>query len=295
MADTPHNPTPADETAVEAACDPGRLLAALERVISPRKRMMTAYSGGVDSTLVAAVARRVLGKTNAPAVIGDSLSLPRAELTDAHEVAGQLDFDLMVVSPGEQDDPGYQQNAGDRCYFCKTHLYRILQAKAGELGMAFIANGTNTDDLGDYRPGLRAADEAQVVSPLIEAGLNKAAVRLLADHLGLPNADKPAAACLASRIPYGTAVTPERLAQIEAAEAALHALGLTQLRVRHHEQVARIELSADQMQQVLDPNVRQVVIDAVKSAGFLYVAVDLEGFRSGSGNIALTVNATQPA
>ena len=265
-------------------------LARLEAVAGRYRRVLTAYSGGVDSTLVAAVARKVLGRENAPAVIGDSPSLPRAEFAQAKQLAQSLDLQLIVIAPNEQDDPGYQANAGDRCYYCKTHLYEQVQAYAVENGYTTIFNGTNADDLGDHRPGLVAADEAQVVSPLIEARLDKEAVRFLAQHLKLPNWDKPAAACLASRIPYGTEVTLERLAQVERAEAALHALGFVGLRVRHHDQVARIELPGDQMQQILDPSVRLKVASAVKKTGFLYVSLDLEGFRSGSGNVALTVS-----
>lgn len=277
----------------EMQYDPVDLLARLEAEVGRYERVLTAFSGGVDSTLVAVVARRVLGKTNAPAVIGDSPSLPRSEFAEAKDLARGLDLELVVIAPNEQQDPGYQANAGDRCYYCKTHLYEQLQAYAVERGYATIFNGTNADDLGDHRPGLRAADEAQVASPLIEAGLDKQAVRELARYLELPNWDKPAAACLASRIPYGTPVTPERLAQVEQAEAALRGLGFVGLRVRHHEQVARIELPTDQMQQILDPNVRLEVASAVKAAGFLYVALDLEGFRSGSGNVALTVSGVQ--
>lgn len=265
----------------------------LSAVIGGYDRALTAYSGGVDSTLVAVAARRVLGKEQAPAVIGDSPSLPRSELALAERIAEQLDLKLLVIRPTEQTDPGYIANAGDRCYYCKTHLYHQLQSCAADTGHAVIFNGTNTEDLGDHRPGLRAADEAQVVSPLVEAGLDKQAVRALAKHLGLPNWDKPAAACLASRIPYGTEVTPQRLAQVEAAEDALKALGFFGLRVRHHGQVARIELPTDQMQQMLDSSVRLGVANAIKSAGFLYVALDLEGFRSGSGNVALTVAGHQ--
>jgi len=271
------------------------LLDRLQAVIRPYGRALIAYSGGVDSTLVAVAARRVLGKDNAPAVIGDSPSLPRSELAQAKALAEDLDLGLIVIHPDEQQDPGYQANAGDRCYYCKTHLYEHLHAYATQHGYGIIFNGTNTDDLGDHRPGLLAADQAQVKSPLVEAGLDKDQVRLLARHLGLANADKPAAACLASRIPYGTAVTPQRLAQIEQAEEALKALGFVGLRVRHHEQVARIELPADQMQHMLDPNVRQKVAQAVKQAGFLYVSLDLEGFRSGSANVALTVGMLTPA
>jgi len=272
--------------------DPQQLLSRLTDAIAPRRAVLCAYSGGVDSTVVAAAARRALGKANAPAAIGDSPSLPRRELAQAIRVAQTLDVELMVVAPGEQADAGYQANAGDRCYFCKTHLYAVLQAAAAKRGVAYIANGTNTDDLGDHRPGLRAADEAQVISPLVEARIDKAGVRAIAQLLGLPNADKPAAACLASRIPYGTAVTPARLAQVEAAEDALHALGFSGFRVRHHDQVARLEVPLEQVPRLLEPGVRQQIVDAMKQAGFTYVALDMEGFRSGSGNAVLTVGAT---
>lgn len=265
------------------------MLERLEAVIRPHGRALTAYSGGIDSTLVAVAAHRVLGSQDAPAVIGDSPSLPRAELADARTLAEALGIQLVVIAPNEQEDPGYQRNAGDRCYYCKTHLYEHLHTYAKQHDFRIIFNGTNTDDLGDHRPGLVAADQAQVISPLVEAGLNKNDVRALAQHLQLPNWNKPAAACLASRIPYGTPVTLERLRQVEQAEAALKALGFTGLRVRHHEQVARIELPTDQLQQILETDVRLRVADAVKSAGFLYVSLDLEGFRSGSGNVALTV------
>lgn len=273
--------------------DVATLLRRLEDAVRPRGRVLTAFSGGVDSTLVAAVCRRVLGKAAAPAAVGDSPSLPRRELRAARELASQLDLELIEVMPGEADDPGYQRNAGDRCYFCKTHLYETLHGLAGRLRFDYIANGTNTDDLGDHRPGLRAADEAEVISPLIEAGLGKAQVRRLAEHLGLPNADKPAAACLASRLAYGTPVTRERLEQVERAEDALHALGFTGLRVRHHETVARLELPVDQLAQMMDEGTRRRVVDAVKSAGYTYITLDLEGFRSGSGNAVLTVGVSR--
>jgi len=268
---------------------PLQLLSHLEAIIRPYSRVMTAYSGGIDSTLVAVAAHRVLGPDNALAVIGDSPSLPRYELDQAVALAEQLGLSLRVVRPNEQDDPGYQANAGNRCYFCKTHLYQTLHATARELGFDFIANGTNADDLGDHRPGLLAAEEAQVISPLVEAGLGKDQVRELAHVLELPNADKPAAACLASRIPYGTEVTLERLAQVEQAEDALRALGLTGYRVRHHEQVARIELPLDQMPRLMEEGVRDRAVAAIKRAGFAFVSLDLEGFRSGSGNILLTI------
>ncbi len=274
---------------------PAKLLDRLVAALTPRGRVLTAYSGGVDSTVVAVAARIALGKDNAPAAIGDSPSLPRRELAMALKLAASQDLNLIVVAPGEMNDAGYQANAGDRCYFCKTHLYDTLSATAAELGVRYIANGTNTDDLGDHRPGLRAADEASVISPLIEAGLCKADVRAIAEHLGLPNADKPAAACLASRIPYGSEVTPQRLAQVERAEAALHDLGFRGFRVRHHEQVARLEVPHDQMPRLIEDQTRQRVVDALKAAGYTYVALDMEGFRSGSGNAMLTVGQTGSA
>jgi len=267
-------------------------LTRLEDAIRVRERVITAFSGGVDSTLVAAVARRVLGKENAPAVIGDSPSLPRHELEAARKLARELDLELIEVKPGEQDDAGYRANAGDRCYFCKTHLYESLKRLTAEMEIRYIANGTNTDDLGDHRPGLVAADEAEVISPLIEAGLGKEDVRQVAQHLGLSNWDKPAAACLASRVPYGSEVTPELLRQIEAAEDVLRGLGFTGFRVRHHDQVARIELPMDQVPRLMDEQVKHAVSQGVRDAGYLYVSLDLEGFRSGSGNLALTISAS---
>lgn len=273
----------------------GNPLHRLEQVVHAYGRLLTAFSGGVDSTVVAAVARRVLGRDHAPAVIGDSPSLPRWELDEARTLAEALDIDLLVVHPDEQQDAGYQRNAGDRCYYCKTSLYDVLAREAAGLGITTIANGTNRDDLGDHRPGLRAADEARVVSPLVEAGLGKEGVRGVARALGLPNADKPAAACLASRIPYGTPVTPERLAQVERAEAALRDLGFAGFRVRHHESVARLELPWDQVQRLMDDPMRDAVIAALRTAGFAYATLDLQGFRSGSGNALLTIGASGSA
>jgi uncharacterized protein len=259
----------------------------LAAVIAPRQRLITAFSGGVDSTVVAAVARRVLGRDNAPVAIGDSRSLPRRELAEARDLAAALDLHLLELDPGEQADPDYQANAGNRCYFCKTHLYTALQRLASERQIPFIANGVNTDDLGDHRPGLAAAHEAKVVSPLLEAGMGKADVRRLAEHLHLPNADKPAAACLASRIPYGTPVTAERLDMIERAENALHDLGFTGLRVRHHETIARIEVPLSQFPRLVSPGVREQIVQKLTAIGYLYVTLDLAGFRSGSGNVVL--------
>lgn len=269
--------------------DADQLESRLAAVLQPRGSVLTAYSGGIDSTLVAVAARRVLGKQAAPAAIGDSASLPRRELLEARRIAADLDFQLIEVQPDEQSDPGYQANAGNRCYFCKTHLYQSLHKLAADLSIRYIANGTNADDLGDHRPGLQAADEAQVISPLLEAGFAKSDVRLLAGHWKLPNADKPPAACLASRIPYGTAVTPDRLTRIEQAEEALYDLGFRGFRVRHHETIARLELPLDQLPRLQDDALRTRIVQRLTSLGYTFVTLDLAGFRSGSGNLALPI------
>jgi uncharacterized protein len=256
-------------------------------VITPHGSMLTAYSGGVDSTLVAVMARRVLGRDHAPAVIGDSASVPRSELSEARALADRLDFELIEAAPGEQQDAAYLANNPDRCFHCKTHLYGALREVAEERGITTIANGANVDDRGDYRPGMQAASNADVISPLIDAGLDKPQIRALASHLGLPNADKPAAACLASRIPYGTTVTPQRLTMVERAEAVLAGLGFSGFRVRHHETVARLEIPLDQIDRLGTREIRENLVSSVKAIGFTYVALDLEGFRSGSGNVIL--------
>ena len=277
---------------------------ALERrladVLLPRGRLLTAFSGGIDSTLVAAMARRVLGREAAPVAVGDSPSLPRRELEDARRLARDLDLELIEIRPGEQDDARYQANAGDRCYYCKSHLYDAMQQLAADVGIRFIANGSNLDDQGDYRPGLRAAAEAEVISPLMEAAFDKAAVRTLAAHLDLPNADKPASACLASRIAYGTPVTPERLDMVEQAENLLRGLGLRQFRVRHHELIgehqaalARIEVPGDDLPSLIEPAIRERLVQRLSEIGYAYVSLDLAGFRSGSGNVLLGVSVRE--
>jgi pyridinium-3,5-biscarboxylic acid mononucleotide sulfurtransferase len=265
----------------------------LAEVIEPRGRLLTAYSGGVDSTVVAAAARRTLGRDAAPAAIGDSASLPRHELVEARQIAGQLDLELIEINPGEQNDPQYRANDGQRCYFCKSHLYESMHELADELGIRHIANGANVDDRGDHRPGMIAAEENRIVSPLLEAGFTKADVRALAHHWGLPNADKPAAACLASRIAYGTAVTGERLSMVERAEDLLREMGFTGMRVRHHEagpaKIARIEVPVEQLEKLTASQVRDQVNAGLVKLGYAFVTVDLAGFRSGSGNVLLTM------
>jgi uncharacterized protein len=248
--------------------------------------VLVCFSGGIDSTLVLALAQRELGE-RAVGLTAVSPSLPASERADAERLASALGARHVFVDSHEIERPGYVKNGPDRCFHCKSELYDIARAKAAELGLVAIANGTNTDDLGDYRPGLEAAREAGVKSPLVDAGFDKNDVRAAAQALGIQAWDKPAAACLSSRIPYGTSVTPERLAQIGAFEAELKALGFRQVRVRYHEAIARIELGLDELPQLLEPGVRERMLEAGKRQGFRYVTLDLGGYRQGSHNEVL--------
>jgi uncharacterized protein len=262
--------------------DTERALARLEAVIRGYGPTLTAFSGGVDSTLVAVVAARVHGE-QALAVTGVSASLASSEREHATQLAAELGLRHRLIDTHELARPGYRQNAGDRCYHCKTELFERLRELAAVEGFAAIASGDNLDDLGDHRPGLRAATEHVVRKPLIEAELGKSMIRDIAALLGLPNHQKPAAPCLASRVPAGTRVSPENLAQIEAAEAGVRALGFVEFRVRHHGELARIELPVAELARALERRVE--LLAAVKRAGYLFVALDLAGFKSGSLNI----------
>ncbi|HET9953450.1 MAG TPA: ATP-dependent sacrificial sulfur transferase LarE [Polyangiaceae bacterium] len=255
----------------------------LSRLIRELGSLLVCYSGGIDSALVLAVATRELG-SQAIGMTAVSPSLAEAEHEDAARVARQLGARHYFVHSHEIERPGYVQNGPDRCFHCKTELYTIAQSKASEWQLQYIANGTNTDDLGDYRPGLEAARQAGVKSPLVDAGLNKADVRELSRHLELPIWDKPAAACLSSRIPYGSAVTPERLGQIGGFEAELRQLGLRQVRVRWHDAIARIEVPVSELGQLLNEPTREAILQAGKRHGFTYVTLDLAGYRQGSHN-----------
>jgi uncharacterized protein len=232
------------------------------------------------------VAKRALGdRAVGMTAVSDSLSASERE--DAVRLAQAMGATHLLVESHEIEREGYKNNGPDRCFHCKSELYDIAADKARELGIAVVVNGTNKDDLGDYRPGLEAARKAGVRSPLVELGLGKSDVRALAKSLGIDAWDKPAAACLSSRIPYGTSVTRERLAQIEGFESDLRTLGLRQLRVRYHDAIARIEIDLDELPRLLAPGVREAAVEAGKRHGFRYVTLDLGGYRQGSHNEVL--------
>src|SRR3954471_24716282 len=247
-------------------------------------RLGVAFSGGVDSSVLLALAARALGPARVVALLGVSPSLATDERVAAHEVARVVGVPVVEVITTEGDDPAYRRNGPDRCYFCKNELFtRISDEVVAAHGLSAVAYGENADDARrPDRPGARAAREHGVLTPLADAGLDKAAVRRIAHDLGLPSADKPAAPCLASRIPHFEEVTPHKLAQIEAAEAGLRRLGLADLRVRHHGEIARLEVPVDQLAAVAAEPLRGAVLDAVRAAGFRYVALDLGGMQSGS-------------
>jgi uncharacterized protein len=266
---------------------------------------LVAYSGGVDSVLLAFVAREVLGDKSL-AVIADSPSLPRRELDEALAISGEFNFPVRVVRTREFENPSYLANPNNRCYFCKHELFTELAPLAKQEGFAVIAYGENASDIGDYRPGAVAASEFQVRAPLKEAGLTKAEIRELSAELGLPTADKPQMACLSSRIPYGEAVTEQKLSMIEQAENVLRDLGFYDVRVRHHElkaaasmpasndapktsapvtHLARIEVGADQMPKLLTDATG--IVAKLKQVGYAHVTLDLQGYRRGSLNEAI--------
>jgi pyridinium-3,5-biscarboxylic acid mononucleotide sulfurtransferase len=243
---------------------------------------LVAFSGGVDSAVVANAAHVALGE-RAMAVTGVSASLATGELEAARRIAAAIGIRHETINTDELADPGYLANAPSRCFHCKTELYSQMCSLAAELGFTHLANGTNADDLGDFRPGLQAAAEHHVLSPLVECGIDKQGVRQLALDWGLEVWDKPASPCLSSRVVYGLEITPERLARIDAAESLIKEMGFSSVRVRfHHDDLARLEVAAEEISKLADNRLRTTITEKLRALGFRYVTVDLEGFRSGS-------------
>ena len=260
------------------------LLTKLQSLLQSYDRVAIGFSGGVDSTFLLWAALDALGRENVLAIIADTPTLPRRELAEALRIAEQLGAQVSVVIPNELNDPAYVANPPERCYICKKRIFSVIRDEAVAKGFNVLLDGSNVDDKGDFRPGRRAVAELGVKSPLEELGIGKQQIRVWSAEVGLPTAQKPAMACLATRIPFGVPVTIEALAQIERAEEALHDLGFARCRVRHHGEVARIEVPEDDVEKLLAPDVREQVAQAVKSAGYRFAALDLLGYRMGNLN-----------
>ncbi len=269
--------------------DPEILERKQERLLALLKdlgRVMVAYSGGTDSAYLAWAAHRALG-AEAIAITADSASIPESHKRDAETFARQAGFRHEYIPTYEFDNPDYVKNGPDRCFHCKDELFRRLEEVGRERGIEHIVYGVNVDDLGDYRPGQSAAKLHEVSAPLVQAGLTKAEIRELSRREGLATWDRPASACLSSRVPYGTPVTPDTVKTVEVGEEAIRALGFRQFRVRFHGELVRIEVAPEELQRALTPEMARAFTSIFKPLGFLYVTLDLEGYRQGSLNAVL--------
>ena len=269
----------------------------LENLLNQLGSCLVAYSGGVDSAFLALVAYRTLGDQSL-AVMADSPSLPRSEFKEAIALSEQFGFPLKIIQTKEFENEEYLSNPNNRCYFCKHALFEETESLAMERGVSAVLYGEIADDIGDFRPGAQAAKEFQVRAPMKEVGLTKSEIRVYSSEMGLPTASKPQMACLSSRIPYGEKVTVKKLSQIEEAEALLRKLGFHDIRVRHHElsqgALARIEIGSVELDQLVQPAIRETLTQSIKSLGYLYVTLDLMGYQRGSLNSAQQASNPQP-